>query len=358
MSERADRSPPDADADPKPPIKINDASSGAPPRGPFERAERWFLLDANRWIVTALLLLGTFVAIVLVGTFGPVPVESFLTEGINPGAALVELLKTIVSVVVIVLSINQLVLSPGLGPAGNQRTRYEDAMDLRKRVEDHTGARVSPSSPARFFRVLAGEMLDRTDQLERTVEGADGALQREVETYATGVRTEGEYLHRTLGEDRFGAFEVIPTLMRFGISEKVRNLREIRERYDDRLAERHRAAIDELDDLLELFTIAREYIKTVYIRSEYIDLSQGLLYIGLPSLVVTYCAAQIYAPDAFRGTAFGVSTELLFVAGAVTVALAPFVLLIAYVFRLAALSRSTLFVGPFAAGVDKRRTER
>ncbi len=339
-------------------MKVSDATYGGPSQGPVERAKRWFLLDASRWLVTGLLLAGTFVVVVLVGAFGPVSTNSFLNVGIRPGAALIELLKTIVSVVVIVLSINQLVLSPGLGPVGDQRARYSDAMDLRERVEDHTGVRVSPSSPARFFRVLVGEILDQTDRLEAAVEDADGALRRDVETYAADVRDEGDYLHRALGTSRFGAFEVIPTLMRFAISEKVRTLREIRERYDRELTDRHRAAVDELDDLLELFTIAREYIKTIYIRSEYINLSQGLLYIGLPSLVVTYCATQVYAPNVFPGTTFGLSTRLLFVAGAVTVALAPFVLLISYVFRLAAMSRSTLFIGPFAAGADERRTDR
>lgn len=104
-----------------------------------------------------------------------------------------------------------------------------------------------------------------------------------------------------------------------------------------------------METLLKLFTVAREYLKTILIRSEYIGLSEALLYTGLPSIVITYSSAQLYEPTIFPGQLFGIDRQLLFVSGAVTVALMPLVVLIAYVFRLAALSRSTLFIGPFAA---------
>ena len=115
---------------------------------------------------------------------------------------------------------------------------------------------------------------------------------------------------------------------------------------------------DELEQGLELFTVAREYFKTAYIRSDYIELSQALLYAGLPCIVLTYYAAQTYTPDVFPGQTFGVEHRLLFVSAAVTVALVPFVLLLSYVFRLSLLSRSTVFIGPFAARSSSERSRR
>jgi hypothetical protein len=340
--------------------KIADATYGEPPSNPVRRrlvrARRWFLLDANRWLVTGVMLLATFVAIVVVGTFGPIPTESFLTVGISPGAVLVELLKMIASVVVIVLSINQLVLSPGLGPVGDQQDRFEQTMDLREKIEDNTNVQTSPTSPADILRVLVGEIGDQAEQLgDATAEIPDRQLRVEVESYAEGVVADADRVERQFAASRFGQFETISASLRFAISEKVQALRDVRKRYEATSSTSETEAFDDLYDLLRLFTVTREYLKTGYIRSAYIELSQGLLYIGLPSIVLTYCAAQIYSPAVFPGEAFGIDFLLIFVSGAVTVALAPFVLLLSYVFRLATLSRSTVFIGPFAARSSSER---
>lgn len=354
MDDNTPRDPGAGSDDRRPAMKIGDASYGRPPVAPGPRqvlrVKRWFFITASRWLVTAILLAGVFATVVLVGAYGPVPVGAFLDAGISPGAVFVELLKSIVAVLVIVLSINQLVLSPGLGPVGEQRERFEDTMDLRRRAESLTGVTVSPSSPARFLQVVTGAIADSARELQAAAGDVEDADRREeLIAYAGTVASEAAYVSDQLRTDRFGMFEATPTVLRFATSEKVKTLRGFE--HEGQVAD-VTEPVDRLDDLLELFTVAREYLKTVYIRSEYINLSQNLLYVGLPSIVATYSAAQLYSPGVFPGTTLGVENRLLFVALAVTVALAPVALLVAYTFRLAAMSRSTLFVGPFAAGSD------
>lgn len=344
---------PDEDTQ-KPIRKIDDATYGTPPqnlaRRRLLRVKRWFLLDANRNATAGLLLVGGFVVIVLVGSFGPVSVEAFLTEGVSPGTVLVELLKAIVSVVVIVLSINQLVLSPGLGPVGEQQERYEQSIDLRERVEDSTGIEVSPASPAAFLAVLLNAIVDQAEQIAEIAPSVgDSDLREQSDEFTNTVIGEAEIVSDVLSSSRFGTFEVISAALRFAISEKVRSLRRLQQSDDESLPDPLAAAFDEMNDLLELYAVAREYLKTVYIREEYISLSEGLLYTGLPAIIVAFLASQIYAPSVFPGEFFGVEKRLLFVSAAVMVSLTPFVVLISYVFRLAAMSRSTLFVGPFDA---------
>lgn len=343
---------PDKDTQ-KPIRKIDDATYGTPPqnlaRRRLLRVKRWFLLDANRNAITGLLLIGSFVVIVLVGSFGPVSVQAFLTEGVSPGTVLVELLKSIVSVVVIVLSINQLVLSPGLGPVGEQQERYEQSIDLRQQVEDHTGIQVSPASPAAFLAVLLNAIVDQAEQIEEIAPSvSDPDLREQSDEFTNTVVGEAETVSDTLSSSRFGKFEVISAALRFAISEKVRSLRRL-QKIDKSLPDPLAEAFDEMNDLLKLFTVAREYLKTVYIREEYISLSEGLLYTGFPAILATFLASQIYTSSVFPGEFFGIEKRLLFVSAAVTVSLTPFVVLISYVFRLAAMSRSTLFVGPFDA---------
>ncbi|MFC6825364.1 hypothetical protein [Halopelagius fulvigenes] len=342
--------------------KIDDATFDAPPRNTAKRrlfrTKRWFLLDANRYAVALSLLSASFVAIVLIGSFGPVPVRAFLTEGVSPGTVLVELLKAIVSVVVIVLSINQLVLSPGLGPVGDQQERFDQSIDLRREVEDRVGMEVSPTSPAAFLAALLDAIDDQARHLE---EGAsrtgDRAFERQTTAFTRRAIDEAESVSPLLSSGRFGKFDVISAALRFSISEKIWSIRRISKTHDDSFTDPVTEAFDEMRELLRQYTVAREYLKTVYIREEYIRLSEGLLYTGLPAIILTFCASQIYGPGVFPGQAFGIERRLLFVSGAVSVALAPFVLLISYVFRLAAMSRSTLFVGPFDAGKEGERTE-
>lgn len=263
-------------------------------------------------------------------------------------------MKAIVSVVVIVLSINQLVLSPGLGSVGDQQERYEQSLDLRKRVKDHTGIRVSPTSPAAFLTVLLDAMVDQATRLDEAVSDVkEEAIQKKFNRFSTSVSTEASSVRTILLSGRFGQFEVISAALRFAISEKVRTLDELKQINGESCPESITPSLDELDELLELYAVSREYLKTVYIRDEYIRLSEGLLYTGFPSVVMTYLTAQLYSPTVFPGQFLGIELRLLFVSGAITIALVPFALLISYVFRLAAMSRSTLFVGPF----DARQTK-
>lgn len=338
----------------KPIQKLDDVTYGTPPRDPASRrlleVKRWFVLNGNRNVVAGLLLAASFTVLVLVGTFGPVPVDTFLREGISPGAALVELLKSIVAVVVIILSINQLVLSPGLGSVGDQQERFEQSITLRERVEDHTGTTVSPISPASFLVVLLDAIIEQADRIdERAARTDDRGFEERTAAFTNTVRNQASSVRGLLASDHFGRFDVIAAVLRFTISEKVNTVRGLQQADDESLPEPLSEALDEMIELLELFTVAREYLKNIYIREEYISLSEALLYTGLPAILVTYITAQMYTPSIFPGQLFGFEKQLLFVSGAVTIALVPFVLLVSYVFRLAALSRSTLFIGPFDA---------
>lgn len=82
-----------------------------------------------------------------------------------------------------------------------------------------------------------------------------------------------------------------------------------------------------------------------------------LLYVGLPSLLLAFYAAQTYDSGVFPGTTFGVENRLWFVSAAVTVTLLPFMTLISYIARLATVSQSTLFIGPFVAGGQQDKKE-
>jgi len=346
-------------ADVDSPTEITDTIE-QPDRGAVRRAlfdlKRWFLLDADRWFVVGLLAGSTFVLTVAVGTFGPVSAQRFLSRGVSPGTALVELLKTIVSVVTIVLSINQLVLSPELGPVSDQRSRLEDTMELRRRSEGLLDDTVSPLSPGQYLDDLVSALGERATDLQATVNGTP-ELEAEVADFAENLADDADGVDDELADAKFGEFEAVAAVMDFDTSGKIRHLRQIRKEYSEQLDDAEREALVETVNALELFVTARGYLKTTYVRTEFINFSRALLYVGLPSLLIAFWAAQIYDPGVFPGRTLGVENRLWFVSAAVTVALVPFVTLISYISRLATVSQSTLFIGPFVAGSEQHEGE-
>ncbi|WP_135824792.1 hypothetical protein [Halorussus ruber] len=341
------------------PTEITDTIE-KPDRGALRRAlfdvKRWFLLDANRWVVVGLLGVGTFLLTVAVGTFGPVSVQRFLTRGVSPATALVELMKTVVSVVTIVLSINQLVLSPELGPVSDQRGRLEDTMGLRRRSEGLLDDTVSPLSPGQYLDDLVSALRDRASSLPDAIDGGPD-LQSDLEAFARDLESDAGSVNDDLEDAKFGDFEAVAAAMNLDTSGKIRRLRLIRKEYEEQLNDEEREALVEMINAIELFVTARSYLKTTYIRTEFINFSRALLYVGLPSLLLAFYATQIYDPGVFPATTFGVENRLWFVSTAVTIALLPFVTLISYISRLATVSQSTLFIGPFVAGSEEHEED-
>lgn len=118
---------------------------------------------------------------------------------------------------VIVLSITQLVLSPGLGPVGEQQDRYERTMELRDKVEENTDVRVSSSSSARFLHALMAAIIDQAEQLQDATAG-NSPLHDEPSSSAESVIAEATGVAERLADSHFGRFEAISATLRFSIS--------------------------------------------------------------------------------------------------------------------------------------------
>lgn len=114
---------------------------------------------------------------------------------------------------------------------------------------------------------------------------------------------------------------------------------------------------DDLIDVLELFGPAREHFKTLYFQWEIVNLSRVLLYISVPALVIVGVVLMNLGPDVAPGTTFGID-NLVWVASAVyTVGLAPFVVFLVYVLRIATMAKRTLAMGPFILRETEREAE-
>ncbi|WP_430503605.1 hypothetical protein [Haloparvum sp. PAK95] len=318
-------------------------------RSARSRATFWLVVEANRLVVAALLFAALFAVLVAVGT--ALPNATALLERGDPVEATFESLTgATITGVTLVLTLNQLVLSQELGAVGDQRERMEEAMAFRRDAEGLLDQGVSPPEPAAFLGTLLETTREHAATLREGVdeEGeSDGPLRNQVTTLAESVDRDAGHVADRLADAQFGTFEVMSAVLDFNYSLKIYRARRLRAEYSGQLSEPQETALDDLVETLELFGPAREHFKTLYFQSALIDLSRAILLAALPALLVAASMTLYFEPATVTGTVAGVPLSVLVVSAAVALALLPFLVLLAYVARIATITKRTLSIGSF-----------
>ena len=309
---------------------------------------RWILLDGDRYAVTGALLSLTFASILVIGELWTFETQRILTETQAVQTVLTAFLSGIILLVSIVVSINSIVLSYDITHVSAQQDRIEGTMDFRREVGRLADSEESPSDPNTFLRVMAEVIHERAQALEDVAEGGEEAFATDVREYAESIADTVEDLERSLNRVEGGEFGVLWIGLETDYGSLMNRSRRLTSTYRNQFSEDAEEQFDELMRAFELFATGREYFKTLYYSREISDLSRTLLVISLPAIIVT--ASTILAinagllPDVW---VFGLPPLLTFVAVAFTVALAPFIVLTAYMLRVATVARRTSSAGPF-----------
>ena len=318
-----------------------------------ERAKRsnllmYFLLDLHRLVVTFLVLVVVFVGVVGASLVIDGAAAALITD--TPVAtAFQSLIGTTVTGVTLVLTLNQLVLSQELGALDDQYDRMEGAMTFREEVGEVIGE-TPPAEPSTFLCVLIEAIADRARTVGEAVDDGDEDARHLVDA-TTG--NADAVLDRLDGAE-FGEFEVVQRSLDFNYSWKLYATNRLT---DERRSEEAREALEDLAEALGLFGPAREHFKTLYFQSELITLSRTVLYVSVPSLVTATAFTLLFDPENYPGTVFGLDVGVLIVAAAAAVVVAPFAVLLAYILRIATITRRTLAIGPFVLRESERDTQ-
>ncbi|WP_246308223.1 hypothetical protein [Halorarum salinum] len=102
------------------------------------------------------------------------------------------------SLVTLVVSINQLILSREFSTAGEFRDRLSGVAEFRGDVADVTGAPASPAVPTRLLELLVDAIRRRADALADAVDDGDGEYWDRVEGYAEEVAGDAARVDGTL----------------------------------------------------------------------------------------------------------------------------------------------------------------
>ena len=302
-------------------------------------------------------MLVVFCTLVAVGLAHPVPAARLLERGDSSETLFNALIGSTITGVTLVLTLSQLVLSQELGAAGDQRERMEGALAFRDDAAAAMDEPVAPAEPAAFLRALVEASRDRAAAFGKAADGriggaVDGAaedddLSARIDAYVDDVTGNAATVARRLDGAEFGTFDVLLAALDFNYSRKIHEGKQLLRDTGDRLPESAREELDDLVEVLELFGPAREHVKTLYFQWELSNLSRVLLAASIPALSVAIATLVFVDPQDFTATTLGVADALWLVAGAATVSVAPFALLLSYILRIVTVTKRTLSIGPF-----------
>lgn len=318
-------------------------------RIPGSRLKLWVLLTATRWVVAATISGGLFCVFVVIGALDPVPLREALVSTDSMDTLFQALTTAIITGVTLVVTINQLVLSQELGPVGDQRERMAGAISFRQDVASKLPVETMPPEPNEFLRTLVDRTGEGSQRLTEAVEECrDRQARTAVQAYADRVQENATAVSQQLTDAEFGTFDVVSAALNFNYSLKIADARRLRIEHGESLPPEANEALGDVLETLELFGPAREHIKTLYFQWELVNLSRVLLYTALPALVVSMTMV-LYVDDGavVAWSLLGVDGIVWLASAAVVVSLAPFVLLVVYILRIATVAKRTLAIGPF-----------
>ncbi|MFC5972506.1 hypothetical protein ACFPYI_14295 [Halomarina salina] len=304
------------------------------------------LLETDRRLFALGLFVVVFVALVVVGVVHPTS-AILLREGDTVETLFNALISATVTGVTVVLTLNQLVLSQELGAVGDQRERMEGAMEFREDVESVLDTPVSPADPSAFLRALVEVTAVRAEEVRDVLDTDNEDLREFVDDLVSSTTGNATQVSESLEGEKFGRYSVLSAALNFNYSWKLYAARRLRNQFADELNDEADEALEEFVETLMLFGPGREHFKTLYFQWELINLSRSIVVTAVPALVVAICTLVYYDPAVFGGVVFGVDQVVLLVGLTAAIAVAPFVVLLSYVLRIATVTKRTLSIGPF-----------
>jgi hypothetical protein len=300
----------------------------------------WFVYGGDRIAVTAGLLGVAFVVYFVLGAlnifFLPSNRLMWLLNGLVNG---------LLSLVTIVLTVNQLVLSQQFGSMGELYDRLEEMIDFREQAEGTTETSVMPVQPGEFFAVLLAALHDRTQALQ---EGAadcdDEELADEIDEYATELTEQTSRIHDEV-EDAEGTFGVLLSILDYNNSRQFYTARRLQTAYTDAHTEATSTALDKIRELIKEINTTRQYFKTIYLQRELSQLSRMTVYTGIIATLVAGVTILTYR-DITTAT-IDPTLYYLLLSGALVITQSPLAVLFSYAVRAATVSRKTAAFGPF-----------
>ena len=304
-----------------------------------QSAKEWLLLDGNRHAVALGVLSVVFVCLALLEIVGNIAVNN---------APLYYLLSSLVggniTLITVVVSINQLLLGRELKSPGELQNQIQNVIDYRVEVEGAAES-VAPVEPLGFLRLLFQNTETEARALRAHAERYDSSALDDVNALVDSLTDHVDSVTDLLVSENGSTFHVLSTTLTTNYARHINFARRIRHSHGENLAGPTRQTLNELIDRLQEIDVARQYFKSVYLQDELSALSRRLLYAGVPAEIVTVAALLSFSESPGANVLMRHLPATILVV--VTVGFLPLALLFAYILRIATVTQRTAATIPF-----------
>ncbi|MFP8956683.1 hypothetical protein ACLI4Y_08135 [Natrialbaceae archaeon A-CW3] len=332
---------------------IDGTSAGEQPNtSAFAQFRDWFLIDANRLFLALCLSAGVFILFFSLDSFGLIAFTNDdsvtrLAGGMVAGTF---------SLVTIVVSINQLILSQEFSSAGRVSDRLKEVTSFRSDVADVIDAPLAPGSPSELLESLADRIQQRTDSLKDHTSDSDidTDARTDLERYIRAVDASAEHVDEILSSATFGTFDAVSAAIEYDAARHHLAATYLLAHHESALSPAARDDLRALIETFELFLIAREHFKTTYLQRELTRFSQLTLVIGVPAITSAMLIGFLYAGR--TGPVLSLTALPVVVSALLAVVFSPLALMTVYILRTATVTRRTASVGPMLPTKDPDRS--
>lgn len=310
-------------------------------RGGIRRASEWVLVSGHRGIVAGVTVSTIFVFIAAVTLSGVAPLTNvqplyYVFSGLLGGN---------VTLITVVVSINQLLLSRELNRPDELRGQINGVVEYRRDVEEAAG-QVAPMVPSRFLRLLTEATRREAQRLGGLVKSeASDAVYDEVDEAVTALTRQTDRVDALLKRSDASLINVLSATFTTNFAKDIHSLHQVESRHGDSLPTGVTESIDDLVHLLQDMDIAREYFKTLYLHEELAFLSRILFYLGLPSLAIL--ASGLFFLTGVHGTFVPSTFDAVLLSALVSAGFLPISVLFAFILRIATVTQRTAATLPF-----------
>lgn len=314
--------------------------AGLPELGDDQRAFDWLVLNGDRLVIAGLLLVVVFALLVAV--------ELVVLRAVRWSVPLLYVYSAQVggnlTLITLVLSINQLVLSRQLSSPGELREQIQEVAKYRQEVQSASDGDIAPVTPSNFLAQLL-ENTDKQVEALHDIRGDGADLDGELDDVASSLQEHMESVSQLLADSDVGTFNALSATLNTNYGEQIREVQLLAQRYRESFSEEEHAELTELVSRLRQIDVARQYFKTLFMQSELASLSRILLYVGVPAEVIS--TLMLVAAAGPRAQSFYATVPPLLLAATVAVGFAPLAVLFAFVLRIATVAQRTAAITPF-----------
>lgn len=246
-----------------------------------------------------------------------------------------------ITLITVVVAINQVILSQELESPGSIRDEIERTADYRAEALDQPAP---PPDPADFLKLLLKKTAEDARSLEGLLsEASDGITDRllnELPANCDNCRNQLESSSNKLSS-------VIVPLLGTDYAVFIRDCYQIQSNQENEDDDQLQTKLDTLSSDLENLNIAQQYFTTAFMKEELATLSRILVYAGI--LAVSLPIALLYQLTTYPTASPPMAGLFLLTLFTVVVGLLPLSLLIAFIMRVASVVNYTAVITPFRA---------